>query len=230
MTTGIWLWSRPFVRRPPGGGPPVAVLLMDTQGLFDSETAQGLTTAIFGLSALLSSTLVYNLHKQVQEDALQHLALFAEYGRRVLEAQQAGGRARRGPAGAAAGAGTDGGALGSDSGAGGDAGAAAAADVPASPSTPFQRVELLVRDAVLRTIDVSDAPALAREMDEYLATVLSRSHNRDLAAVREQIRACFGDVSLYLLPHPGFDVAEESGPFDGSIRKIRDKFRTLVAR
>lgn len=110
MTTGMWLWSRPFVRRLPeaAGGGEVAVLLMDTQGLFDSETGQMLTTCIFGLSALMSSYLIFNVNRQVQEDHLQHLALFTEYGRRVREQQEASAaraaeRRAQGAAGAAAG-------------------------------------------------------------------------------------------------------------------------------
>ena len=42
-TTGIWLWSEPFVRQLPGSGEEVAVLLMDTQGMFDSRLTQMLT-------------------------------------------------------------------------------------------------------------------------------------------------------------------------------------------
>ena len=52
-----------------------------TQGMFDSETSQMMTAAIFGLSTLISSYQVYNVKERVQEDDLQHLALFSEYGR-----------------------------------------------------------------------------------------------------------------------------------------------------
>ena len=208
MTQGIWLWSRPCVRKI-GSGEQVAVLLMDTQGMFDSETDQMLTTCIFGLSTLISSYQVYNLQSQVQEDNLQHLALFTEYGRRVLEAQQ---RPR------ASGA--------TEQGASEDA--AICADDVQRP--PFQRLELLVRDATLCTRDTSDEAALERQRTEYLADVLQRTHNRDLATVRDQIHRCFASVSLYLLPHPGFKVTEEDGPFDGSIAEIRAVFRTTVAR
>ena len=96
-TTGIWMWSHPFVRELPGRhGESVAVFLMDTQGMFDSETSQMLTASIFGLSALISSYQIYNVVRQIQEDNLQHLALFAEYGRVAFrEANDAGGGGER---------------------------------------------------------------------------------------------------------------------------------------
>lgn len=82
-TTGIWMWSEPFVRRV-ANGEEVAVLLMDTQGMFDNETSMNLTACIFGLSTLLSSYQIYNVQNRIQEDNLQHLALFSEYGRIAL--------------------------------------------------------------------------------------------------------------------------------------------------
>ena len=75
-TEGIWLWSEPFLI--PSQGKEVCLLLMDTQGMFDSQTTQMLTTSIFGISTLLSSYQIYNIEKRVQEDHLQHLALFSE--------------------------------------------------------------------------------------------------------------------------------------------------------
>lgn len=85
-TTGIWMWSEPFIRTT-ASGEDIAVLLVDTQGMFDNETTMGLTACIFGLSTLLSSYQIYNVDKQIQEDNLQHLALFTEYGRMALRAE-----------------------------------------------------------------------------------------------------------------------------------------------
>jgi len=82
-TTGIWMWETPFIRKS-ATGEDIAVFLIDTQGMFDSETSQMLTASIFGLSTLLSSYQIYNVDKRVQEDNLQHLALFTEYGRMAL--------------------------------------------------------------------------------------------------------------------------------------------------
>jgi hypothetical protein len=57
---------------------------MDTQGMFDNESTMTLTAQIFGLSTLVSSFQIYNVDKRIQEDNLQHLALFSEYGRMAL--------------------------------------------------------------------------------------------------------------------------------------------------
>lgn len=54
QTTGIWVWSEPFVKVS-SSGQPVAVILMDTQGMFDNETSMALTAQIFGLSTFVSS-------------------------------------------------------------------------------------------------------------------------------------------------------------------------------
>ena len=90
-TTGIWMWSQPhFVTKPTpdGGKESMAVLLVDTQGMFDNETTMSLTASIFGLGTLLSSYQIYNVDKRIQEDNLQHLALFSEYARMAVDADQ----------------------------------------------------------------------------------------------------------------------------------------------
>jgi atlastin len=85
MTTGIWMWSEPFIRYSQSEGKDVAILLMDTQGMFDNESTMQLTAQIFGISTLVSSYQIYNVQNTLGEDKLQHLALFSEYGRLALE-------------------------------------------------------------------------------------------------------------------------------------------------
>lgn len=81
-TTGIWMWKKPhFIEE---RGEQIAVLLVDTQGMFDNETTMALTASIFGLSTLLSSYQIYNVEKRIQEDHLQQLALFSEYARMAM--------------------------------------------------------------------------------------------------------------------------------------------------
>ncbi|KAI1287870.1 Atlastin-2 [Halotydeus destructor] len=83
-TTGILLWSQPFVLKM-ADGREVAVLLMDTQGAFDGLHTIADTAAIFAISTLTSSVQVFNIFTNIQEDDLQNLELFTEYGRLALE-------------------------------------------------------------------------------------------------------------------------------------------------
>lgn len=83
-TTGILAWSEVFVVDKPDGS-QVAVLLMDTQGAFDSQSTIKDCATLFALSTMTSSVMVYNLSQNVQEDDLQHLQLFTEYGRLAME-------------------------------------------------------------------------------------------------------------------------------------------------
>uniref|UniRef100_A0A8C2XQZ8 Atlastin GTPase 2 n=1 Tax=Cyclopterus lumpus TaxID=8103 RepID=A0A8C2XQZ8_CYCLU len=83
-TTGILAWSEVFVVEKPDGC-KVAVLLIDTQGAFDSQSTIKDCATLFALSTMTSSVQVYNLSQNVQEDDLQHLQLFTEYGRLAME-------------------------------------------------------------------------------------------------------------------------------------------------
>ncbi|XP_007892554.1 atlastin-2 isoform X3 [Callorhinchus milii] len=83
-TTGIQIWSEVFVIKKPDGS-QVAVLLMDTQGAFDSQSTIRDCATVFALSTMTSSVQVYNLSQNIQEDDLQHLQLFTEYGRLAME-------------------------------------------------------------------------------------------------------------------------------------------------
>ncbi|GFS22103.1 atlastin-3 [Elysia marginata] len=83
-TTGILIWSEPFILKN-RSGEEIVVLLMDTQGAFDSESTVKDCATIFALSTMLSSVQVFNLTQNIQEDDLQHLQLFTEYGRLALE-------------------------------------------------------------------------------------------------------------------------------------------------
>uniref|UniRef100_A0A2A4K8V3 GB1/RHD3-type G domain-containing protein n=1 Tax=Heliothis virescens TaxID=7102 RepID=A0A2A4K8V3_HELVI len=80
-TTGIHLWPHPIITTLDSTGEKVVVLLMDTQGTFDSETTIGQNSTIFALSTLISSVQIYNLSSNIREDDLQNLQLFTEYGR-----------------------------------------------------------------------------------------------------------------------------------------------------
>ena len=83
-TTGILMWSKVFPATL-SNGEKVAVILMDTQGTFDSQSTVKDCATVFALSTMLSSVQIYNLSQNIQEDDLQHLQLFTEYGRLALK-------------------------------------------------------------------------------------------------------------------------------------------------
>ncbi|XP_065833260.1 atlastin-1-like [Oscarella lobularis] len=84
-TTGILMWNRPFIVKHPISNEEVAVLLMDTQGAFDTTSTVKDCATIFALSTMISSIQVYNISSMIREDDLQHLQLFTEYGRLALK-------------------------------------------------------------------------------------------------------------------------------------------------
>uniref|UniRef100_A0A3Q2NU94 Atlastin GTPase 1 n=1 Tax=Fundulus heteroclitus TaxID=8078 RepID=A0A3Q2NU94_FUNHE len=78
-TTGIQIWSEVFLVDKPDGR-KVAVLLMDTQGTFDSQSTLRDSATVFALSTMISSMQVQQSHPH---RAL--LSLFTEYGRLAME-------------------------------------------------------------------------------------------------------------------------------------------------
>ncbi|XP_065167409.1 atlastin isoform X2 [Atheta coriaria] len=82
-TTGIQMWSEVFLTELKSGE-KVAIVLLDTQGTFDSESTVKDCATVFALSTMISSVQIYNLSQNIQEDDLQHLQLFTEYGRLAL--------------------------------------------------------------------------------------------------------------------------------------------------
>lgn len=83
-TTGIQLWSEVFTVQK-SDGTEVAVVLMDTQGAFDDQSTVKDCATIFALSTMTSSVQIYNLSQNIQEDDLQQLQLFTEYGRLAMD-------------------------------------------------------------------------------------------------------------------------------------------------
>lgn len=83
-TNGIWMYSKIFTHDYESGK-KVAIVLLDTQGIFDNRTNTKECTSIFALSMLLASIQCYNVMHMVQEDDLQSLELFTEYSRLAAE-------------------------------------------------------------------------------------------------------------------------------------------------
>lgn len=205
------MWSQPFIRKVHGQDSDVAVLLMDTQGMFDNETTMTLTAQIFGLSTLVSSYQIYNVDKRIQEDNLQHLALFSEYGRMALDdsdldPEQAEENSQEKKA--------------------------------SSKPKPFQRLDFLVRDwqNFEEEFDLNpdkeesseNFSKLRKDMEAYLEKVLGVRAASDLQSTREQISRCFEHVNCYLMPHPGNAVTKLA--YKGEVDKIDPFFRGLLNR
>lgn len=83
-TNGIWVWSEIFTHRE-WNGDKLAIILMDTQGIFDNESSTNDCTSIFALSMLLSSVQCFNVLRNVEEDKLQFLELCMNYAQLAMK-------------------------------------------------------------------------------------------------------------------------------------------------
>lgn len=76
-TTGIVLWSDVFLHdlKDPKTKKieKIAIILMDTQGLFDTKTSPTDNSRIFALGTLISSVQIFNLNNLIQENQLEYL-------------------------------------------------------------------------------------------------------------------------------------------------------------
>ncbi|XP_012536021.1 atlastin isoform X6 [Monomorium pharaonis] len=175
-TTGILMWSKVYPATL-ANGEKVAVILMDTQGAFDSQSTVRDCATVFALSTMVSSVQIYNLSQNIQEDDLQHLQLFTEYGRLALES-------------------TD--------------------------STPFQRLQFLVRDWVYPYEADYGATGGKKLLDKRLE--ISDRQHPELQSLRKHIKSCFSDISCFLMPHPGLEIATNP-KFDGRLSEIQAEFK-----
>jgi len=75
-TEGMWMLDCPILLK---GDNDMDLLILDTQGMYDSSLSKKTSTAIFALSTLVSSLQIYNLDKRLQEDHLEHLDFLSEY-------------------------------------------------------------------------------------------------------------------------------------------------------
>jgi len=241
-TTGIWMWSTPHImprKNKDGTKENIAVLLVDTQGMFDHDTTMGLTAAIFGLSTLLSSYQIYNVDKRIQEDHLQQLAMFSEYGRMAIHQENKTGTVDDVVDDKKKKATND---KVPDAIPEEDEGEDTKPTPPSSPKStpktspsktttttkpPFQKMEFLVRDWQ-NFEDDEDLPACEAEMTTYLETVLAQRAGSDLKATREQINSCFEDISCYLLTHPGFGVTKKR--YTGNVDVVEPTFLAFLDR
>ncbi|OAD53941.1 Atlastin [Eufriesea mexicana] len=175
-TTGILMWSKVF-RGTLEDGEKVAVILMDTQGAFDSQSTVKDCATVFALSTMLSSVQIYNLSQNIQEDDLQHLQLFTEYGRLALQN---------------------------------------------SGSKPFQKLQFLIRDWSYPYEAKYGAEGGLEILNRRLE--ISDKQHPELQSLRKHIKSCFSDISCFLMPHPGLNIATNPH-FDGRLSEIQPEFK-----
>lgn len=173
-TIGIWLWSEVFTHDFENGE-KVAILLIDTQGIFDSKSSVHDCTTIFALSMMLSSIQCYNLMQNIREDDLQHLELFMEYGRLALQH---------------------------------------------SNEKPFQKLLFIVRDwpYAFETAYGWDGHKV---IDDFLHE--NEDQTPEMRVLRTRIKVSFEHIQAFLMPHPGFSVAQEAN-FTGNLREVSPDF------
>ncbi|KAF6199335.1 hypothetical protein GE061_007361 [Apolygus lucorum] len=86
-TKGIWMWSRVFLTTL-ATKEKIAILLLDTQGSFDTESTMNQSATVFALSTMVSSNQCFNVSKNIQENDINNLQFFTEYGRIALEFEE----------------------------------------------------------------------------------------------------------------------------------------------
>lgn len=179
VTTGIYVWSDIFLHDY-ANGRKVAIILLDTQGTFDSHSTVKDCATVFALSTMLSSVQIYNLSQNIQEDDLQHLQLFTEYGRLALANT---GR------------------------------------------KPFQKLMFLVRDWSF-PYEAEYGTVGGEKILKKRLEIHDKQH-ADHQSLRRHIQECFNEISCFLMPHPGLNVATNPN-FKGSLQDIESDFKTSL--
>ena len=181
VTTGILMWNKVFVIDILSGE-KVAVVLLDTQGAFDSSSTVKDCATIFALSTMTSSMQVYNLSQNIQEDDFQHLELFTEYGRLAMEE---------------------------------------------STFKPFQSLLFLIRDwSYPYEYDYGEEGG-TKLLDKRLKS--NEKQHFELQRVRTHIQSCFTNLSCFLMPHPGLNVATNPH-FKGALKDITNDFKEYIQK
>lgn len=82
------MWSDVFLHTVATTGEKIAIVVMDTQGLFDNETSPADNSRIFALGTLISSIQILNLVGIIQEDQLQYLQFATEFAKFAAQDSQ----------------------------------------------------------------------------------------------------------------------------------------------
>lgn len=195
-TMGIWMWHRPFLSHKH----KIAILLIDTQGLFDLNTDQNRTVQLFGISSLISSMLIYNTDKKIQEDNLQQIALFSEYGRMV----SAMNSNRSKPFNDLLFLIRDWQHFNDDW---------HNVNNKKEPITHHQPQQS-IQDQSIQEQSIHQQSM----HQQYMREVMLNKTNHDQTSTRQQIINCYQSINCFCLPHPGTKVA--NGSFTGNLDEV----------
>jgi atlastin len=81
------MWSKPIIVQQSVGG-DLAILLMDSQGVYDEDTDLRDWSTIVGITLLTSSIFIFNIFTDIQENNLTDLESFLNYGQLAIENEQ----------------------------------------------------------------------------------------------------------------------------------------------
>jgi atlastin len=81
------MWSKPIIVQQSAGG-DLAILLMDSQGVYDEDTDLRDWSTIVGITLLTSSIFIFNIFTDIQENNLTDLESFLNYGQMAIENEQ----------------------------------------------------------------------------------------------------------------------------------------------
>ena len=85
-TKGILIWSDVFLHTI--NNEDIAIILMDTQGLFELQRSSNLDAKIFGITSLISSVQIINLQGVIQENELEYLKLVTDFTKVAMMRQK----------------------------------------------------------------------------------------------------------------------------------------------
>lgn len=76
-TMGIWMWGQPMVFRSSRAGTKINVIFLDTEGFAANNITENYDAKVFAVSTLLSSHLLYNSVKIIDQSDIDYLELLA---------------------------------------------------------------------------------------------------------------------------------------------------------
>lgn len=76
-TMGIWMWGQPLVFKSPRSGQKINLIFLDTEGFAANNITENYDAKVFAVSTLLSSHLLYNSVKIIDQSDIDYLELLA---------------------------------------------------------------------------------------------------------------------------------------------------------